>query len=253
MVLHAEHTFNASTFAAREVASTRAHAYNAVAAAIGSLSGELHGSANAKVMEALLAIEEKQNVTQWVRARIESGERVMGLGHAVYRVEDPRAKLLKEIASDVLAGRPEQKWFELAEEVAETAHRMLLEMKGKSLYPNVDLFSGAILYSLGLPIDFFPAFFAMSRAAGWCAHIIEEQLAEAQARPAIYRPRSNYTGRLCGPQGCRFVPLEARQETAEKLWCECEGPRPDDHHHPAAEPRQALSEEGSPQEAETIQ
>jgi citrate synthase len=253
MVLHAEHTFNASTFAAREVASTRAHAYNAVAAAIGSLSGELHGSANARVMETLFAVEETENVTQWVRARLESGERVMGLGHAVYRVEDPRAKLLKEIADEVLAGRPEHKWFQLAEEVAETGHRMLFEMKGKKLYPNVDLYSGPILYSLGLPTDFFPAFFAVSRAAGWCAHVIEEQLAEAQPRPAIYRPRSHYVGRLCGPEGCRFVPLEAR-EAGETLWCECEAaddrPPKLGRHAEGEKVRHALAGEDAPQEME---
>lgn len=210
LILHAEHTFNASTFAARGVASTRAHLYASVAAAVGALSGKLHGGANARVMQMLLEIGTVENVEPWIRARIAAGQRVMGLGHAVYRTDDPRAGILREIAERTLAGRPEERWLDLAREVEQVGRRLLKEQKGLDLYPNVDFYSGPILYALGLPAEMFPAFFAVSRVAGWCAHVIEEQFAEAQPKATIYRPESYYVGRYCGPQGCGYVPLESR-------------------------------------------
>ncbi len=210
LVLHAEHTFNASTFAVREVASTRAHIYASVAAGVGALSGALHGGANARVMQMLREIGDESKVESWVRSRIETNQRVMGLGHAVYKTEDPRANVLKEVAQKTLTGTRDQKWFDLALNVDETARRLLIELKGLELYPNVDFYSGGVLSALGLPDSFFPAFFAVSRVSGWCAHFIEEEFAEAQPKPALYRPRANYTGRSCGPQGCQFVPMEQR-------------------------------------------
>jgi citrate synthase len=210
LILHAEHTLNASTFAAREVASTRAHLYASVSAAVGALSGPLHGGANARVMEMLLEIGSPENVEPWIRKRLAAGQRVMGLGHAVYRTEDPRARILRETAERALAGGAEEHWLDLARRVEEVGHRLLKEEKGLDLYPNVDFYSGPILHALGLPVEMFPAFFAVSRVAGWCAHVIEEQFAEAQPRATIYRPESAYVGRYCGPQGCAYVPLEAR-------------------------------------------
>ena len=210
LILHADHTFNASTFATREVASTRAHLYASVAAGVGALSGALHGGANARVMEMLLSIGSMENVADWVSERVRSGKRIMGLGHAVYRVEDPRAGILRKIAGKVLAGRKEEKWYLMSQEVERLGRKALREQKGLELYPNVDFYSGPILYALGLPPEAFPAFFALSRVSGWCAHIIEERFAEAQPKPALYRPRAYYTGRFCGPQGCEWVPLEQR-------------------------------------------
>jgi citrate synthase len=210
LVLHAEHAFNASTFAAREVASTRAHIYAAVSSAVGALSGDLHGGANARVMKMLLEIGDETKVAGWVDARLAAGQRVMGLGHAVYKTTDPRAAILRQLAERVLAGRPEERWLRLALEVERVARQRLRETKSLDLYPNVDFYSSPVLYALGIPIDMFPVFFAVSRTAGWCAHVIEEQLAEAQPKPALYRPESNYTGRDCGPQGCRFTPLDNR-------------------------------------------
>jgi citrate synthase len=210
LVIHAEHTFNASTFAVREVASTRADIYASVAAGVGALSGALHGGANARVMQMLRTIGEPGAVEPWVRTRIEAGERVMGIGHAVYKTKDPRANVLQEVAKTALADKPEEAWFQLALKVEETATRLLKELKGLELYPNVDFYSGGVLHALGLPDSFFPAFFAVSRVAGWCAHYIEEEFAEAQPKPALYRPRANYVGRFCGTQGCKYVPLEQR-------------------------------------------
>jgi len=210
LVLHAEHTFNASTFAAREVASTMAHLYASVSSAVGALSGPLHGGANARVMQMLLEVGSEDRVEEWVTRRIESGQRVMGLGHAVYRTEDPRAAILREVAHEALAGRDEERWLRLGLLLEKVARGQLVEKKGLDLYPNVDFYSSPVLYALGFPIDMFPAFFAMSRTSGWCAHVIEEHFAEAQPRTALYRPRAHYTGRFCGPDGCRWVPLEAR-------------------------------------------
>ncbi len=210
LVLHAEHTFNASTFAVREVASTRAHIYASVAAGVGALSGALHGGANRKVMQMLHDIGDENRVEEWVRKRVESNQRVMGLGHAVYKTEDPRARILHTVAKDTLVGTRDQKWFNLALKVDESARRLLKEIKGLELYPNVDFFSGGVLNALGLSDKFFTAFFAVSRISGWCAHFIEEEFAEAQPKATIYRPRANYTGRMCGPQGCQFIPIEER-------------------------------------------
>jgi citrate synthase len=210
LVIHAEHTFNASTFAVREVASTRADIYASIAAGVGALSGALHGGANARVMQMLRGIGDEDAVEQWVRGRIEAGERVMGIGHAVYKTTDPRATVLQKVARASLGGTPNEKWYRLALKVEEAATRLLKEIKGLELYPNVDFYSGGVLHALGLPDNFFPAFFAVSRVSGWCAHFIEEELAEAQPKPALYRPRAHYTGRFCGTQGCRYVPLEQR-------------------------------------------
>ncbi len=210
LILHAEHAFNASTFAAREVASTQAHLHASVCSAVGALSGALHGGANARVMQMLLDIGAPENVDAWLEQRLAAGQRVMGLGHAVYKTEDPRAAILREVAERALAGRPEEAYFRLALRVEERARQLLRERKGLDLFPNVDFYSSPILYALGLTPDEFPAFFAVARVVGWCAHVIEERLAEAQPRAALYRPDAHYVGRHCGPQGCRFVPIDAR-------------------------------------------
>ena len=210
LVLHAEHSLNASTFAAREVASTQAHLYAAVSAAVGALSGALHGGANARVMEMFLQIGALENVEPWVQSRIQAGQRVMGFGHAVYKTVDPRAGILRTVAEKVLGGKPEEKWFKMALEVERITTQKLKDLKKLELYPNVDFFSSPVLYAIGLPIDMFPVFFAVSRTAGWCAHVIEEKFAEAQPKPALYRPDAYYVGRYCGEQGCRWVPVEQR-------------------------------------------
>jgi citrate synthase len=128
----------------------------------------------------------------------------------VYETTDPRAAILRDLAAKVLAGREEERWFALAMKVQDVARRRLREKKDLDLYPNVDFFSSPVLYALGIPIDMFPVFFGVSRTAGWCAHVIEETLAEAQPKPALYRPEAYYVGRHCGPQGCEFVPIESR-------------------------------------------
>lgn len=210
LILHADHTFNASTFTARQVASTRAHMYSAASAAIGALSGELHGGANVEVMKMLLEIETIDNVIPWVKKEMDKGNRIMGMGHAVYRTYDPRAQVLKEL-SRKLAEKTKQPWFDMTEKVEDTTITEMKQRKGIDIYPNVDLYSASIYYMLGIPTDLNTPIFAMSRSAGWAAHIIEEKFAEAAPKPALYRPKASYVGKYCGPQGCEYKPLDLRK------------------------------------------
>ncbi len=211
LILHADHTFNASTFAARQVASTRAHMYSAASAAIGALSGELHGGANYEVMKMLLDIKTVENVQPWIKKRMSEGGRVMGMGHAVYKTYDPRAQILKEL-SRKLAKKTNQQWFDITEQVEKTTIQEMKEQKGMDIYPNVDLYSASIYYMLNIPMDLNTPIFAMSRVVGWAAHIIEEKFAEAAPKPALYRPKAVYVGKYCGPEGCKYQELDLRKE-----------------------------------------
>jgi citrate synthase len=209
LILHAEHSFNASTFAAREIASTRAHMYACIGGAVGALSGELHGGANIQVMKMLLEIAETANVEKWVAARLQQGGRIMGMGHAVYRTTDPRAEILSRL-SRAMSKETGTKWFEITERVENFTKKYMLENKKQSIYPNVDLYSASLYYSMGIPMDLNTPIFAISRISGWCAHIIEEKFAEAAPKPALYRPKAAYVGKYCGPMGCEYTPLQNR-------------------------------------------
>ena len=209
LILHAEHSFNASTFAAREIASTRAHMYACIGGAVGALSGELHGGANIQVMKMLLEIAEIANVEKWVEARLRQGGRIMGMGHAVYRTTDPRAEILSRL-SRAMSKETGTKWFEITERVENFTKRYMLENKKQAIYPNVDLYSASLYYSMGIPMDLNTPIFAISRISGWCAHIIEEKFAEAAPKPALYRPKAVYVGKYCGPMGCEYTPLQKR-------------------------------------------
>jgi citrate synthase len=210
LILHAEHSFNASTFAAREIASTRAHMYACIGGAVGALSGELHGGANIQVMKMLLEIAETANVEKWVEARLKQGGRIMGMGHAVYRTTDPRADILSRL-SRAMSKETGTKWFEITERVENFTKRYMLENKKQAIYPNVDLYSASLYYSMGIPLDLNTPIFAISRISGWCAHIIEEKFAEAAPKPALYRPKAVYVGKYCGPMGCEYTPLQNRE------------------------------------------
>jgi citrate synthase len=210
LVLHAEHSFNASTFAAREVASTRAHIYAAVSAAVGSLSGELHGGANVRVMQMLQNIATADKVEAYVNSILDQGKKIMGLGHAVYKTDDPRAKILAPMSRRMgeLAG--DTKWYEISRILEVKGKQAFKEHKGTDIYVNVDFYSASLYYSMGIPVDFFSPVFAISRVAGWVAHVLEEQFAEAAPKPMLYRPESDYVGDYCGPSECTFVPLDRR-------------------------------------------
>ena len=209
LILHAEHSFNASTFAAREIASTRAHMYASIAGAVGALSGELHGGANVQVMKMLLEIAEPERARNWVRNRLSQGGRIMGMGHAVYRTTDPRAEVLRTL-SHIISKERNTKWFEITEQVEKTTQEFMAKNKGQLIYANVDLYSASLYYSLNIPLDLNTPIFSIARAAGWTAHVIEEKFAEAAPKPALYRPKASYVGKYCGPMGCEYIPITSR-------------------------------------------
>ncbi len=209
LILHAEHSFNASTFAAREIASTRAHMYASIGGAAGALSGELHGGANIQVMKMLLEIGDPNKAEEWVEDKLDRGGRVMGMGHAVYKTTDPRAEVLSSL-SRILSRETGTKWFEITERVENATKKYMLEHHKQPIYPNVDLYSASLYYSMGIPMDLNTPIFAISRISGWCAHVIEEKFAEAAPKPALYRPKALYVGRYCGPMGCEYIPIGNR-------------------------------------------
>ncbi|CAB5138570.1 Citrate synthase (si) (EC [Olavius algarvensis associated proteobacterium Delta 3] len=210
LVLHAEHSFNASTFAAREVASTRAHMYAAITAAIGSLSGELHGGANVRVMEMLLGIGTPDAVDDYVNKILDEGQKIMGLGHAVYKTDDPRAHILAPMSKKMGERTGQPQWYEMSKRLEKAGKAAFKERKGTDIYVNVDFYSASLYYVMGIPVDFFSPVFAISRVSGWTAHVLEEQFADAAPKPMLYRPESEYVGDYCGPDECTFVPLDNR-------------------------------------------
>jgi citrate synthase len=210
LVLHAEHSFNASTFAAREVASTKAHIYASVAAAVGSLSGPLHGGANTRVMQMLLEIDRVDQVDDYVANILDTGGVIMGLGHAVYQVDDPRAHILAPMSQALGKRAGDTRWYDLSKELEVKGKAAFKEKKGKDIFVNVDFYSASLYYYMGIAVDLFTPIFAISRIAGWSAHVIEEQFGGAAAKPALYRPESDYVGDYCGPDECTFVPLDER-------------------------------------------
>jgi citrate synthase len=210
LILHGDHTFNASTFTARQVASTRAHMYSAASAAIGALSGELHGGANTEVMKMLLDIGEVGKTEQWIKKEMSVGAKIMGMGHAVYKTYDPRAQVLKEL-SRKLAEKTKDPWFDITEKVETITISEMKLQKNKEIYPNVDLYSASLYYMLKIPLDLNTPIFAIARVVGWAAHIIEEKFAEAAPKTALYRPKAVYVGKYCGPQGCEYQTLNLRK------------------------------------------
>jgi citrate synthase len=210
LVLHAEHSFNASTFAAREVASTKAHIYAAVSAAVGSLSGELHGGANARVMDMLLKIGSIDAVESYVQTEFAAGRKIMGLGHAVYSVDDPRAFILAPMSRIMGEKIGDTRWYEISRLLETRAKAAFNQKKGMDIVVNVDFYSASLYYTMGIPIDLFTPVFAISRVAGWVAHVIEEQYGGAAAKPVLYRPESEYVGDYCGPETCSFTPIGNR-------------------------------------------
>jgi citrate synthase len=214
LVLHADHTFNASTFACREVVSTKAHMYAGVSAGIGALSGSLHGGANARVMKMLFEVEpllrSGKDVAEWVRERLGRGQKIMGMGHAVYKTVDPRSIVLKKMSEELGSKLGQEHWHDWLSRIESAALREL-EAKGKTdIKANVDFYSGSVYHMMGIPVDLMTPIFAISRVSGWCAHIMEEKFAEAQERPALYRPEAEYVGDYCGPIGCEYQPIETR-------------------------------------------
>lgn len=210
LILHADHTFNASTFACREVVSTRAHMYAGVAAGVGALSGSLHGGANAQVMKMLFELESEKDIPRWIDEQLKQGLKIMGMGHAVYKTVDPRAKYLKEMSCRLGEKFGQEKWHRLSEAVEKAALTAFEKRGKKTIKPNVDFYSAPVYHIMGIPTDLMTPVFAVSRIAGWCAHIIEERFAEAQEKPALYRPETEYIGNYCGLMGCAYKPISSR-------------------------------------------
>lgn len=210
LVLHAEHSFNASTFAAREVASTRAHIYAAVAAAIGSLSGALHGGANTRVMKMLMEIGSPDNVEAYIEKQLSSGGKIMGLGHAVYKVDDPRALILAPMSKKMGERIGEPRWYEISRLLEEKAKAAFKKRKSMDIFVNVDFYSASLYHAMGIAMDLFTPIFAISRIAGWVTHVIEEQFADAAGKPMLYRPESEYIGDYCGPEECTLESIDKR-------------------------------------------
>jgi len=161
-------------------------------------------------MKMLMDLEGEKDIAQWVKDRIDRGERIMGMGHAVYRTMDPRAKYLTKMAERLGKSMGMEKWYELSRLVERTALAEF-ERRGKTeIKPNVDFFSAPVYHMMGIPRDLFTPIFAISRVSGWCSHIIEEKFGDAQEKPALYRPAAEYVGNYCGLMGCEYQPAEAR-------------------------------------------
>ena len=195
LILHADHELNASTFAGRVTASTRADMHSAIASAIGTLKGPLHGGANRAVMESLKSIGSVNNVEPWLKDKLAKKEKIMGFGHRVYKHGDPRAKHLKVMSKKLGELTGQAHWYEISVKLDE------LFTAQKPLPPNVDFYSASTYYCLGLPADLYTPIFACSRVTGWIAHLFEQY-----EEDTLIRPRALYTGAQTG----NWVPIDER-------------------------------------------
>ncbi|MEN6337481.1 MAG: citrate/2-methylcitrate synthase, partial [Phycisphaerales bacterium] len=200
LVLHAEHGFNASTFTARVVASTYSTCYCSVSAAIGALAGFLHGGANERVMDALDEIGSPQNIGPWLDQTLGAHEKVMGMGHRVYKTTDPRAVVMEQLLQELSDEKNDHRLYDFLKKIED---EFRVRMEGKPLYPNVDFYSGAVYTLLGIPRYLFTPIFAAARSPGWLAHILEQRKDNK-----LYRPKALYVG----PEPRRYVPIEERTE-----------------------------------------
>jgi citrate synthase len=194
-ILYADHTMNASTFAARIIASTLADMFSAITGAIAALKGPLHGGANEEAMKMLEEIGSPENAEAYVRDRLERHEKIMGFGHAVYRTMDPRATVLKRLSREVGERAGDTRWFEISEAIQETVYEQ------KQLWPNVDFYAASVYHTLGIPTDLMTPIFAAARMAGWTAHV-REQYADNK----VIRPSSDFVGR----RDRTYSPIEGR-------------------------------------------
>ncbi len=198
LILHAEHTMNASTFSARVTASTLTDPYAVVASAVGTLGGPLHGGANEEVIAMLEEIGCVENVRPYIEDCLQRKAKIMGFGHRVYKVKDPRATILQQLAEKLFAKFGHDKYYDIALELERVVEEKLGQ---KGIYPNVDFYSGLVYRKLGIPTDLFTPIFAIARVAGWLAHW-KEQLAENR----IFRPTQVYNGR----HNVAYVPIDQR-------------------------------------------
>ena len=196
LILHADHELNASTFAARVVASTLSDVYSAVTAAIGALKGPLHGGANEDVIRLLDEIGSPDKAEEFVKAKLAQKVKIPGFGHRVYKTTDPRATVLRKYCEQLTRGNTDlERIYDTALKVEQTV------IANTKVYPNVDFFSGIVYRAMGIPNDLFTPIFALSRAVGWTAHIQEQWQGNR-----IIRPRAEYVG----PMDLKYVPMGKR-------------------------------------------
>ncbi|HMT09064.1 MAG TPA: citrate synthase [Pyrinomonadaceae bacterium] len=195
LILHADHELNASTFTTRVVSGTLAGMYGAVTAGIAALAGPLHGGANTNVMKMLIAIDDPAKIDAWVEDALEQKKKIMGIGHAVYKTEDPRATWLRKYSKRMAEKTGVSKWFEMSQRI----EQLMLEKKG--MYPNVDFYSASTYYLMGIALDMYTPIFAVSRISGWTGHILEQY-----ANNKLIRPRAEYIGE----RDLKYVPIDER-------------------------------------------
>ncbi|HEU5239578.1 MAG TPA: citrate synthase [Pyrinomonadaceae bacterium] len=195
LILQADHELNASTFTARVVAGTLADMYSAVTAALGALSGPLHGGANTAIMKIILEIDSVDRVESYVKDALSKKKKIMGFGHAVYKTEDPRATHLRRFSKEMGQRKGNSKWYDITAKLEEVMKRE------KGLLPNVDAYSASTYYMMGIPLDLYTPIFAISRISGWTAHILEQY-----ADNKLIRPRAEYVG----PRNVPYVPIDER-------------------------------------------
>ena len=195
LILHADHEFNASTFAARVTAATLSDMYSDITSAIGTLAGPLHGGANEQVMKMLLETKTPEGAEKFVHDALAAKKKIMGFGHRVYTTEDPRATHLRRMSREIGERQGDTKWFEMSRRVEEVVKRE------KGLNANVDFYSASTYHMLGIPIDLFTPVFAVSRISGWTAHVLEQY-----ANNRLIRPRAEYLGE----EHADYVPIDKR-------------------------------------------
>jgi citrate synthase len=196
LILHMDHGLNASTFVARSIASTESDMYSAISGALGALKGPLHGGANEAVMRMLLNIGDISGVEPYVKDALGNHRKISGFGHRIYKTNDPRALQLRRIAGELANHTGNRRWFEMSEKMREMVWRE------RQLYVNVDFYSASVYYTLGIPIELFTPIFAISRVAGWTAHVMEQLMDNR-----IMRPDSEYVG----PKNQKYIPIDQRK------------------------------------------
>jgi len=195
LILHADHELNASTFTTRVVAGTLADMYGCVTAGIAALAGPLHGGANTNVMKMLIEIGDPEKIDSWVEKALEEKRKIMGIGHAVYKTEDPRATWLRKYSQHMAEKKGVTKWFEMSRRIEQLMH----EKKG--MYPNVDFYSASTYYLMDIPLDLYTPIFAVSRISGWTGHILEQY-----GNNKLIRPRAEYIG----ARDLKYTPIADR-------------------------------------------